>query len=114
RVEAKVHAQRRGGPRGLGGARRGVAAGARLALRQIDDADAMAGAGRLGQRPTTGQLDVVTMGRDRQKIDVITHTEVPPPDPVSPPARLAQCRTPTRPGSRRRLRSSRGPWARSC
>ena len=51
------------------GAQLGRSARAHLALREIENARAMPGARRLGERAAAGELDVVAMRGDGEKID---------------------------------------------
>src|SRR5947209_16207544 len=69
-IEAQVHAQRRGGALRLRGSGGGVAACARLALGEVQDADPVARPDGLGERAAAGELRVVTMGGDGEQIDL--------------------------------------------
>src|SRR5438552_5121942 len=73
-VEAQVHAQRRGGALRLRGSGGGVAACARLALGEVQDADPVARPGGLRERAAAGELRVVTMGGDGEQIDGLRHS----------------------------------------
>src|SRR5213593_4754078 len=99
-VPAQVNAQGLGRALGLRGAGDRVAAGA-----------------------AAGELDIVTMGRDGEKVDLLAHLAVSgafirtsvlrrgPAAPLSPPAR---CRRRVRRGSTPPSRSRRSTPARSC
>src|SRR5438477_3475068 len=128
-VEPQVHAERLRRALRLRRPRAGVAARTRLALRQVEDADAAAGLRRLRQRAAARQLDVVAVRGDSQKVHLLVHPSpfpgfVPPihisapqPDPAPPPGWRARCRTPRRRGSRRgspRRRSTAGRSSRSA
>src|SRR5438128_4543279 len=73
-IEAQVHAQRRGGALRLRGSGGGVAACARLALGEVQDADPVARPGGLRERAAAGELRVVTMGGDGEQIDGLGHS----------------------------------------
>src|SRR5436309_14216968 len=106
-VPAHGHTECFGGPLGLRGPRRGVAARSHLALRQIEDAHTVTGLDGLRERATARELDVVAMCRNREQVYVFTHNGVPRRDRASPPAPRARCRTRARRESTRRWRSRR-------
>ena len=99
-VLAQRDAEHLRGPHRLFGAHLGGSARAHLALREIEDADAMALPRGFGERATAGQLAVVAMRDDGEQVDVVhgakyrlrhaAETEVPPrtgqtePRPVRP------------------------------
>ena len=70
-VETHLVTEHLGGAVGLGGPRRRVAARAALALREVEDAHPVTGPDGRRERPAAGQLDVVSMRRDRQQVDVL-------------------------------------------
>jgi hypothetical protein len=72
-IESDDDAQRLRCALRFGGTGRSVAARSHFALREIDDADAVSRARRLGERAPARQLDVVGVGGDRQKVNGVGH-----------------------------------------
>src|SRR2546426_954627 len=72
-VEAQRHPERRGGALRLRGSGGGVAARARLALGEVQDADPVARPDGLGERAAAGELGVVTMGGDGEQVYGLRH-----------------------------------------
>src|SRR5437660_10447792 len=76
-VQAQVNAQGLGRALGLHGAYACVTSCPGFALREIDDPHPVARLYGLGQSAATGQLDVVAVGGDGEKVHLLVHSLAP-------------------------------------